>query len=175
MRIRTLELTVGAFIAAGIAALFFLAIKVSGLSDETGKPSYRVYAHFQNIGGLTLRAKVTIAGVVIGRVTNIELDHKRLNAKVTLEINKDVNEISTDAVASILTAGLLGEKYIGIVPGAEDTFLKEGDEIEQTQSSLVLEDLIGKFLFNKATESKAPTPAADAAAAKPAAGKADDF
>jgi len=127
---------------------------VSGLSDETGKPSYKVYAHFQNIGGLTLRAKVTMAGVTIGRVTDIQLDRKRLNARVTMEVYNDVNEISTDAVASILTAGLLGEKYIGIVPGADDTFLKEGDEIEQTQSSLVLEDLIGKFLFNKATEQK---------------------
>lgn len=154
MRMRSLELAVGAFLVVGIAALFFLAIKVSGLSDETGKPSYKVYAHFQNIGGLTLRAKVTMAGVTIGRVTDIQLDRKRLNARVTMEVYDDVNEISTDAVASILTAGLLGEKYIGIVPGADDTFLKEGDEIEQTQSSLVLEDLIGKFLFNKATEQK---------------------
>ena len=154
MRTRSLELAVGTFLVAAVIALFFLAIKVSGLSDETGKPSYRVFAHFQNIGGLTLRAKVTMAGVTIGRVTNIELDHKRLNAKVTLDIHKDVNEISTDVVASILTAGLLGEKYIGLVPGADDTYLKEGDEIEQTQSSLVLEDLIGKFLFNKATEQK---------------------
>ncbi|MDO8329967.1 MAG: outer membrane lipid asymmetry maintenance protein MlaD [Fluviicoccus sp.] len=154
MRTRSLELAVGTFLVAAVLALFFLAIKVSGLGDETSKPSYRVYAHFQNIGGLTLRAKVTMAGVTIGRVTNIELDHKRLNAKVTLDIHKDVNEISTDVVASILTAGLLGEKYIGLVPGADDTYLKEGDEIEQTQSSLVLEDLIGKFLFNKATEQK---------------------
>ena len=163
MRTRSLELAVGTFLVAAVIALFFLAIKVSGLSDETGKPSYRVFAHFQNIGGLTLRAKVTMAGVTIGRVTNIELDHKRLNAKVTLDIHKDVNEISTDVVASILTAGLLGEKYIGLVPGADDTYLKEGDEIEQTQSSLVLEDLIGKFLFNKATEQK---PAEDATTRK---------
>ena len=98
-------------------------------------------------------------GVTIGRVAAIELDKKRLNAKVTLEIYNDVNEISTDSVASILTAGLLGEKYIGIVPGADDTFVKNGDEIEQTQSSLVLEDLIGKFLFNKATENKSSSPA----------------
>lgn len=166
MRTRTLEMAVGAFLVAGAAALFFLAIKVSGLSDETGKPSYKVYAHFQNIGGLTLRAKVTMAGVTIGRVTGIELDRKRLNARVTMEINKEVNEISTDAVASILTAGLLGEKYIGVVPGADDTFIKDGDEIEQTQSALVLEDLIGKFLFNKATEQK---PAGAAAGGK------DDF
>ena len=163
MRTRSLELAVGAFIVISVAALFFLALKVSGLSSELNQPSYKVYAHFQNIGGLTVRAKVTMSGVAIGRVSAIELDKKRLNAKVTLEIYNDVNEISTDSVASILTAGLLGEKYIGIVPGADDTFIKNGDEIEQTQSSLVLEDLIGKFLFNKATEdkgaAKAETPA----------------
>jgi phospholipid/cholesterol/gamma-HCH transport system substrate-binding protein len=149
-------MAVGVFMVAGIAALFFLAIKVSGLSEETSKPSYKVYASFQNAGGLTVRAKVTMAGVVIGRVTDIRLDPKTLKAKVTLDVHNDVNEISTDAVASILTAGLLGEKYIGIVPGADDTFLKAGDEIEQTQSALVLEDLIGKFLFNKANEPAKP-------------------
>jgi len=159
MRTRNLELGVGLFLVAGIAALFFLAIKVSGLSSEVNQPSYKVYAHFQNIAGLVPRSKVTMSGVTIGRVAAIELDKKRLNAKVTLEIYNDVNEISTDSVASILTAGLLGEKYIGIVPGADDTFVKNGDEIEQTQSSLVLEDLIGKFLFNKATENKSSTPA----------------
>lgn len=152
MRTRFIEMAVGLFMVAGIAALFFLAIKVSGLSEETDRPSYKVYASFQNAGGLTLRAKVTMAGVVIGRVTDIHLDPKTLKARVTLSINKDVNEISTDSVASVLTAGLLGEKYIGIVPGADDTVLKDGGEIEQTQSSLVLEDLIGKFLFNKANE-----------------------
>lgn len=165
MRTRTLELAVGLFLVAGIAALFFLAIKVSGLSSEMNQPSYKVYAHFQNIAGLTPRSKVTMSGVTIGRVASIELDKKKLNAKVTLEIDNDVNEISTDSVASILTAGLLGEKYIGIVPGADDTFVKNGDEIEQTQSSLVLEDLIGKFLFNKATENKSTTPAPSAAPA----------
>lgn len=172
MRTRTLELAVGLFLVAGIAALFFLAIKVSGLSAEMSQPSYKVYAHFQNIAGLTPRSKVTMSGVTIGRVASIELDKKRLNAKVTLEIDKDVKEISTDSVASILTAGLLGEKYIGIVPGADDTFVKDGDEIEQTQSSLVLEDLIGKFLFNKATENKSTEASAPAPTA-PA--KADDF
>ena len=172
MRTRSLELAVGVFLVAGVAALFFLAIKVSGLSAELSQPSYKVYAHFQNIGGLTVRSKVTMSGVVIGRVSAIELDKKRLNAKVTLEINNDVNEISTDSVASILTAGLLGEKYIGIVPGADDTFVKNNDEIEQTQSSLVLEDLIGKFLFNKATEDKSQ--GASSSTAQPAA-KSEDF
>lgn len=158
MRTRIIEIVVGLFIVAAIGALFFLAIKVSGLSDETDKPSYKVTASFQNAGGLTLRAKVTMAGVVIGRVTDIHLDPETLKAKVTLSIHNDVNEITTDSVASILTAGLLGEKYIGIVPGADETFLKEGDEITDTQSSLVLEDLIGKFLSSKVNE---PAPAAE--------------
>lgn len=157
MRTRFIEMAVGLFMVASIAALFFLAIKVSGLSTETDKPSYKVTARFQNAGGLTLRAKVTMAGVVIGRVTDIRLDPKSLKARVTLSIYKDVNEISTDSVASILTAGLLGEKYIGIVPGADETFLKDGGEITDTQSSLVLEELIGKFLSSKVNE---PAPAA---------------
>ncbi|HEX6591633.1 MAG TPA: outer membrane lipid asymmetry maintenance protein MlaD [Moraxellaceae bacterium] len=152
MRTRTLEMAVGLFLVAGFAALFFLAIKVSGLSDETSRPSYRLYASFQNAGGLTVRAKVTMAGVVIGRVSSIVLDPKTLKAKVTLEVYRDVNSIDDDSVASILTAGLLGEKYIGIVPGAGDNILKDGDEIEQTQSSLVLEDLIGKFLSSMANK-----------------------
>lgn len=146
------EFAVGLFLVAGIAALFFLALRVSGLATDSQEPTYKIYAHYQNIGGLTVRAKVTMAGVAIGRVSSIVLDPKTLTAKVTFDIYKSVNQISTDSVASILTAGLLGEKYIGIVPGADDTNLKDGDEIQQTQSALVLEDLIGKFLFNKATQ-----------------------
>ena len=175
MRTRSLELAVGGFLVIGIAALFFLAIKVSGLSSELSQPSYKVYVHFQNIGGLTVRSKVTMSGVTIGRVADIELDKKRLNAKVTLEIYNDVNEISTDAVASILTAGLLGEKYIGIVPGADDIFIKNGDEIEQTQSALVLEDLIGKFLFNKATEDKSSKEESAVTTPAPTASSQNEF
>ena len=156
MRTRTLEMAVGLFLVAGFVALFFLAIKVSGLSEETSRPSYRLYTSFQNAGGLTVRAKVTMAGVAIGRVSSITLDPKTLKAKVALDIYKDVNSIDNDSVASILTAGLLGEKYIGIVPGAGDEILKDGDEIEQTQSSLVLEDLIGKFLSSMSNKPDAP-------------------
>jgi phospholipid/cholesterol/gamma-HCH transport system substrate-binding protein len=156
MRMRYVEMAVGLFLVAGAAALFFLAIKVSGLSEEASRPSYHLYASFQNAGGLSVRAKVTMAGVVIGRVSDIHLDPKTLKAKVTMDIYNEVNEISTDSDASILTSGLLGDKYIGIVPGADDTYLKNGDEIEQTQSALVLEDLIGKFLFNKVNEPAKP-------------------
>ena len=163
MRTRTIEMAVGLFLVAGFAALFFLAIRVSGLTEEAGKASYQLTARCQNAGGLGVRAKVTLAGVVIGRVSRIELDPKTLQAKVTMDIVNEVKSIDTDAVASILTAGMIGEKYIGIVPGADDTYLKNGDEIEQTQSSLVIEDLIGKFLSSKASEPAAPASAPAAA------------
>ncbi len=165
MRTRGAEFGVGIFIILTIAAIFFLALRVSGLLSEIDKGGYTVTAHFQNIGGLTPRAKVTLSGVVIGRVTNIALDPKRLDAVVTMQINNSMKEISTDSTASILTEGLIGGQYIGISVGADDTMLKEGSEIEQTQSALVLEDLISKFLFSKATE---PTPGATGAAAAPA-------
>lgn len=171
MKTRTTELAVGVFVLVAAAALFFLAMRVSGLTQSTSANTYTITASFDNISGLTSRAKVTMSGVSIGRVTKISLDPVRLNAVVEMQINSDVDEISTDSAASILTAGLLGEKYIGIVPGADETYLKNGDEITLTQSSLVLEDLIGKFLFNKATE---PTPAATTAEAAPAAAPATD-
>lgn len=158
MRMKSLELLVGAFLLAAFLALAFLAIQVSGLSAEMSKPSYRVHAMFQNVGGLTVRAKVTMAGVNIGRVEAIALDPATQLARVDMSIDRDISDISTDTVAAILTAGLLGEKYIGLTPGADETFLKEGSRIEQTQSSLVLEDLIGKFLFNK-TQETAPAAA----------------
>ncbi|NNM51997.1 MAG: outer membrane lipid asymmetry maintenance protein MlaD [Pseudomonadales bacterium] len=154
MKNASMEVAVGSFIVAGMAALLFLAIKVSGISLDSNRPVYHLFAHFQNIAGLSVRARVTMAGVDIGRVTGISLDQKTLTAKVDMSIYQDMNQISTDSVASILTSGLLGEKYIGIVPGADSTNLKNGDEIKQTQSSLVLEDLISKFLFNKATTEK---------------------
>lgn len=169
MNTRTTELAVGVLVILTGLALLFLALRVSGLADEMGNAgdSYRVSAHFQNVGGLKPRAKVTMSGVLIGQVSRIYLDPKRLDAVVEMKIDRQYNELSTDSAASILTAGLLGEKYIGITPGADSEFLKDGGEIEQTQSSLVLEDLIGKFLFNKAT-TPAAAPAESAAPAAPA-------
>lgn len=152
MRIRTLEISVGAFMVAGFAALIFLALKVSGLTLESAEESYEVSARFENIGGLTVRAKVTMAGVVIGRVSNIYLDKEDFVGVVEMEIYNKFDNLSIDSTASILTAGVLGEKYIGIVVGAEDENLTDGDEIEDTQSALVLEELISKFLFNKTQE-----------------------
>ncbi len=137
---------------AGFAALIFLALKVSGLTLAAAEESYEVSARFENIGGLTIRAKVTMAGVVIGRVSNIYLDKEDFVGVVEMEIYNQFDNLSIDSTASILTAGVLGEKYIGIVVGAEDDNLTDGDEIEDTQSALVLEDLISKFLFNKTQE-----------------------
>ncbi|WP_286237306.1 outer membrane lipid asymmetry maintenance protein MlaD [Neptuniibacter halophilus] len=152
MRMRVLEISVGAFILAGILALIGLALNVSGLSMSSGGNTYTVYARFENIGGLTPRAKVTMSGVTIGQVTSIELDHNQLVARVAMDINSDVDFLSTDSSAAILTAGLLGEQYIGVTVGAEEEYLQNGDYIEDTQSALVLEELIGKFLFNEVSE-----------------------
>ncbi len=148
MRTRTLELTVGLFILIGILALLVLALRVSGLTMSASTDSYKVYAHFDNVAGLTSRAKVTMAGVTIGQVTGIEFDKNRYTGKVEMAINGNINTLPSDSTASILTAGLLGEKYVGISVGGEETMLADGDQIYDTQSALVLEELIGRFLLN---------------------------
>ncbi len=148
MQNRTLEIGVGLFLLAGILALLLLALRVSGLSPTANTETYKLYAYFDNIAGLTVRAKVTMAGVTIGKVTAIDLDRDNFTGRVTMQVEKRVNNLPTDSTASILTAGLLGEKYIGISVGGEDTLLKDSGTIHDTQSSLVLEDLIGKFLLN---------------------------
>jgi phospholipid/cholesterol/gamma-HCH transport system substrate-binding protein len=146
---RTIEISVGVFMFAGILALAFLAIQVSGLSvRDNNRETYKLYAHFTNASGLTERAKISVAGVVIGRVTSIGLDPKDTRAKVEMSIDKKVDFLTSDSIAAIQTAGILGEKYISISVGGDPEMLKEGDEIADTQSSLVLEDLIGKVLTN---------------------------
>lgn len=145
-----LEILVGVFVLLGFVALAFLAIQVSGLSQAGSAETYQVSARFTDVGGLTERAKVSMGGVTIGRVTDISLDQTDFMAVVTMDIESKYDQLTADATARILTSGVLGEKYIGLSPGAEDIFLEEGDEIEYTQSSLVLEDLIGKFLVNQA-------------------------
>ncbi|MFB9885749.1 outer membrane lipid asymmetry maintenance protein MlaD [Balneatrix alpica] len=152
MRMRTLEIGVGAFMLAGFAALLVLALQVSGLTFAANEPTYQVHARFDNIGGLKVRSKVTLSGVVIGRVSAIELDPSDFRAKVTLDVFKHVDYLSQDSSAMILTSGLLGEQYIGIQIGADEETLQDGDEIEFTQSALVLEDLIGKFLSSQAKQ-----------------------
>ncbi|MBC2691264.1 MULTISPECIES: outer membrane lipid asymmetry maintenance protein MlaD [Pseudomonas] len=148
MQNRTLEIGVGLFLLAGILALLLLALRVSGLSPVSGTDTYKLYAYFDNIAGLTVRSKVTMAGVTIGKVTAIDLDRDSFTGRVTLQLEKRVDNLPSDSTASILTAGLLGEKYIGISVGGEESLLKDGGTIHDTQSSLVLEDLIGKFLLN---------------------------
>lgn len=148
MQSRSLEIGVGLFLLAGLLALLLLALRVSGLSAVSSGDTYKLYAHFDNIAGLTVRAKVTMAGVTIGKVTAIDLDRESYTGRVTMEVEKRVNNLPTDSTASILTAGLLGEKYIGISVGGEEEVLKADGVINDTQSALVLEDLIGKFLIN---------------------------
>lgn len=148
MQTRTQEIGVGLFILAGFLALLLLSLRVSGLTVSTADQSYKVYAYFDNIAGLTVRAKVTMAGVIIGKVTAIDLDRDSYTGRVTMQINDQVDNLPEDSTASVLTAGLLGEKYIGISIGGEEAVLKDGGVIRDTQSALVLEDLIGKFLLN---------------------------
>ena len=133
---------------AGIFSLMVLAVKVSGFDVGAATDSYSIYARFENIGGLTNRAKVSVAGVVIGKVAEITLDQDDFTALVRMEVDAGVDQLTSDTTAAILTEGLLGGKYIGLVLGAEDELLTDGDEISDTQSALVLEELIGQFLLN---------------------------
>ena len=152
MRIRTVEISVGVFLLAGMLALLLLALRVSGLTVANSTDTYKLVAHFDNIAGLTTRAKVTMAGVTVGKVVAIDFDTETYTGKVSMEVQSRVNNLPTDTTASILTAGLLGEKYISFSVGGEDEVLKDGDVIYDTQSSLVLEELIGKFLMNSVNQ-----------------------
>ena len=126
MQNRTLEVGVGLFLLAGILALLLLALRVSGLSTNANTDTYKLYAYFDNIAGLTVRAKVTMAGVTIGKVTAIDLDRDNFTGRVTMQLDKKVNNLPVDSTASILTAGLLGEKYIGLSVGGDDKLLTDG-------------------------------------------------
>ncbi|HFD12630.1 MAG TPA: outer membrane lipid asymmetry maintenance protein MlaD [Crenotrichaceae bacterium] len=143
------EVLVGLFVTAGFIALFFLAMNVSNLRESSVPDGYTLLARFANIGGLKTRSPITISGVKVGRVSTISLDQDSYNALVTLKINPGVC-IPDETIASILTSGLLGEQYIGLEPGGMDECLENQDEIELTQSAIILEKLISKFLFNKA-------------------------
>ncbi len=150
---RTVEILVGAFMAAGIVALFFLAMKVSNLNASAVGDGYLLQARFDNVGSLKERAAVTMAGVRIGRVETIGYDKATYEALVDLRIDRRYDNLPIDTFANIFTAGLLGEQYIGLEPGGSSDYLHEGDTIGHTQSALVLEQMIGQFLFNKAGES----------------------
>lgn len=147
----TLDLWVGIFVVGGIAALVMLAMKVGNLGTYNMSDSYQVHAYFSNIGGLKPKASIKSAGVLVGRVTDISLDMDRYEAKVVMSLDKRYH-FSKDTAAKILTSGLLGEQYIGLEVGGDEAMLKDGDELKMTQSAVVLEDLIGKFLYSKAEE-----------------------
>jgi phospholipid/cholesterol/gamma-HCH transport system substrate-binding protein len=142
---------VGVFVLAGFVALLVLALKVGNLGSDGVRDPYRVKAHFSNIGGLKEKAPVRSAGVLVGRVAQIRFDNKRYDAEVTLELDKRF-AFPTDTSASILTSGILGENYVGLDGGGEEVMLKEGDEMKLTQSAVVLEQIIGQFLYSKAQE-----------------------
>lgn len=148
MNKRWLELSVGLMMVAGVAALVALALQVSGGNMSRNAQSYAISALFENAAGLGPKAKVTMAGVTVGEVVSVAIDPNALMAVVNMEIYGQVDYLSIDSSASILTSGLLGEKYVGLTVGAEEEVLVDGDVIEDTQSALVLEELIGQFLLN---------------------------
>lgn len=154
------EIAVGVFVALGLAALFMLAMQVSNLASYSDDEGYEIVAHFDNVGGLKVRSPVTMSGVTVGRVKSIDFDDQSYQAVVTLGINDMYRRIPEDTFANIYTAGLLGEQYIGLDPGGSTEFLKDGDVLQQTQSALILEQVIGQFLFDKASSAKQTAPAA---------------
>lgn len=154
MKRTTVDLWVGIFVIAGLGALLVLALKVGNASTVSASTGYRVTAEFDNIGGLKPRAPVKSAGVVVGRVEGIAFDNKKFVARVTLLLDKSY-EFPKDTSASILTSGLLGEQYIGLDGGGDEQILKDGDQMRITQSAMVLEKMIGRFLYGKAAEGPA--------------------
>jgi len=166
MKKTALDFWVGLFVVLGFVALLFLALKAGNMSSLSFQQTYAVKLKFDNIGGLKARAPVKSAGVTVGRVGSIGFDANTYQAVVTIDIDKQY-QFPKDSSAKILTSGLLGEQYIGLEPGGDDQMLKNGDTITMTQSAVVLENLIGQFLYNKAADSgasKAATPAAAAPA-----------
>jgi phospholipid/cholesterol/gamma-HCH transport system substrate-binding protein len=149
------DVWVGLFVLIGAAALVFLALQAANLLTLSFQPTYRLSARFDNIGGLKPRAAVKSAGVVVGRVENITFDDKSFQANVTLALESRF-QFPKDSSLKILTSGLLGEQYVGIEAGADDKVLAAGDTITSTQSAVVLENLIGQFLYNKAAEGSPP-------------------
>ena len=147
----TIDLWVGVFVTAGLIGLLVLALKVGNASSVSVSDGYTITAEFDDIGGLKVRAPVKSAGVVVGRVEGIAFDNQSLRAKVTMRIDKRY-EFPKDSSVSILTSGLLGDQFIGLNGGADTELLKNGDKVRLTQSAIVLEKVIGQFLYGKAAE-----------------------
>ncbi|RLK46886.1 phospholipid/cholesterol/gamma-HCH transport system substrate-binding protein [Alkalispirillum mobile] len=145
---RTMELWVGVFVALGLGAVFLLALEVSGLAEFRERPSYEVTAHFDNVGGLREKAPVNMAGVRVGQVKSIELDPQSYQARVVMAMDHRFDRIPSDSTAAIYTSGLLGEQYVSLDPGWEEEYLSAGDRITSTQSAVVLERILGQFLYN---------------------------
>ncbi|MEM1231194.1 MAG: outer membrane lipid asymmetry maintenance protein MlaD [Pseudomonadota bacterium] len=146
MRMRTVEISVGAFVLAGLLALTFLALRVSGVASAPDTGSYLLKARFDDVAGLRERAKVTVAGVKIGEVAMIDVDLEYGDALVTFEIQGQPGLLSMDTGAQIVTEGILGARYVSLIPGADEEMLGDGDTIDDTQGALVLEKLIGDFV-----------------------------
>ncbi len=161
---KSIETLVGFFVLLGMLGLLFLALKAANLGSLGGGDTYLVQARFDNIGGLKVRAPVRTAGVTVGRVTKIVLDNKSFQGVVSMEIERGY-QYPKDSAAKILTAGLLGDQYVGLDPGGDDKNLAAGDTVPQTQSAVVLENLIGQFLSSKADAPAAGAPAATASGA----------
>lgn len=151
MQRTTLDLWVGIFVIIGVIALMVLSLKVGNLNINGSTQSYMITGNFENIGGLKVRAPVKSAGVVVGRVSNIQFNTQTYDAVVTMDMDS-IFPFPKDTFASILTSGLLGEQYIGLSAGGDESMLKDGDKLMKTNSAMVLEELIGRFLFNKASE-----------------------
>lgn len=156
LRSKEIEIWVGIFVTLGLVALMVLAMKVSHLGNVFADTGYAITARFENIGGLKVRAPVKMGGVRIGRVSAIRFDDEKYQALVTMHIDPQYSRIPVDTSASIFTAGLLGEQYISLVPGAEEEYLSDNHELDPglTQSAVILEQLIGQFLYNTAANSK---------------------
>lgn len=161
---KSIETLVGLFVLLGIAGLVFLSLKAANLTSFGTGETYALEARFDNIGGLKVRAPVRSAGVTIGRISSIAFDPRTYQGIVTLQIERNL-EFPRDTSAKILTSGLLGDQYVGLEPGADEKMLHSGDVIRQTQSAVVLENLIGQFINSRAAEAGAVGGAASAASA----------
>ena len=149
---RSVEVGTGLFVLLGMGALFFLTTQTTGGDDFTAEETFTVEARFENIGSLRNRAPVAMSGVTIGRVTDVQFDPVTLEAVVSFVIDSKFDQIPDDSDASVLTSGILGSQYIGLQAGGSDTYLEDGSEILFTQSAIVLENLIGKFLVNAGSD-----------------------